>query len=112
MVQATIAVGHDDPGWRNVDAVCLQDAPVRRLPNRHGGPASQEFRQDALSVSRQVQHDDKSEAAIHRHVLKETLEGLDPASGRANADDRYLLLVGLNHVCAVCCLPGPASEAP
>jgi hypothetical protein len=59
---------------------------VLRFDHRHGGCLAQNINQRALVVRGQVPDQDERHAAIGRHFLKESLEGIKSAGRCAKAD--------------------------
>ena len=83
LVNAQLAVG-----WNHIDVVGSDRGLVQCLHHRHGGGTLQDFGQQAVVAGVEVRHQHEGHAGIGRAGAEEGLKGLQPAGGRANADDR------------------------
>ena len=93
-VEAVMQDG-DVPVRRNdIDAIRLHLHPVLCLHHRHGGCPLQQFGQDAGVIRGEVLNHDISHAAADWHMQKKLFKRFQPASGRADGDDRKGLCGG------------------
>ena len=100
VVQRPRRVGQQQPvplerqvllGRDQVDGVRLHAHAVLRLTDGHLRVLAQDVRHEALVVRGEVLDHHKAQPAVGGHIVKELLQRLQPAGGRADADDQRRL---------------------
>ena len=93
---AGVVVGQHQPaaldgqilfGRDQIDMVGPDGHAVLGLPHRHFGVLGKDVRHQALVIGGEVLDHHKAQPAVGRHIVEELLQGLQPAGGRADADD-------------------------
>ncbi len=76
----------------------LDAHPVHRLDDRNLRRATEQFRQEALVVRREVLHEDVDKPGIRRQSMQKPCEGVEPTRRSSDADDRREVSLGVGGV--------------
>ena len=88
--QAAVNHCHDAMGRRYVDVIRFDRRAVSGFHHRHRRPSAHDVAQHAGVIRRKMQYHDKRHAAVGRHMTEKSMERVDAAGGRTNADDGEL----------------------
>ena len=86
-IQMPIAERRDDAGGNHQNLVGDDGGAIMRLGDRHGRPACQDFRQQASAPGREMQHDDKGQPTVGRHLFEKTMKRINPTRRSTDAND-------------------------
>ena len=75
-------------GRDGINVVGFDSEIIRDLLDRHRGDATEELGEGAFVLGVEMLDEDKAQARVGRQMLEQVGEGLQSASGSADADDR------------------------
>src|SRR5262245_8969281 len=84
--QRAVCDRHVRVGWDDINAVWFDAHAMLDHLDRHVGGSGQQFSENAFARGVEVLHEDEGHARVVRQVIEQLREGLQTASGSADAD--------------------------